>query len=238
MAMMTGFDPTVHGFGFTNRFTGSHVVGEFARQNRLEEILGFELPGPLTGALELASGEEFWGTFGLCGGMSWSSIDNYRAGRGSERVTAPPGPGTSQFEKLVARQADSLRGTSLVKRLVTWMALPLSNPWWAFWLDSVGKLVIDREWPALQAALDAGRPTSICLIRSRALDELGRNHQVVAIGYSAGLSGRVTVQLYDPNHPDATPEISFETRSFLHRLRIAQSTGETIHGWFVWDAHA
>ena len=231
--MNTAFDPSVHGFGFRNRFAGSHVIAELARQDRIAEIIGIDVPGPLRSALGLASHAEFWDGFGLCGGMAWASLDNFEADRISERETDSAAPGTPLFTRLVTRQADSFQRTRLIARLLEWSALPSSSAWWGFWMDSVGRRVTNWEWPLLRASLDGGRPRALCLMRSKRLDQISRNHQVVAIGYTED-AGRISLSLYDPNHPGDTPTITFTTTSFLNRIEIVQSTGEPIVGFFVW----
>jgi hypothetical protein len=230
----TGFDVQLHGFGFTNRFQGAHVMVELARQGRIDDLFGPRVARPVRAALSIANRADFWGTFGLCGGMSWTAIDNYRQSRTSERSPNPPGPGDALFSLLVERQADSLRGSLLMTRLVRWMALPESNRWWNLWLASIGKEVIEDEWPALKASLDRGLPHGLCLMRSKHVNGLSQNHQVVAIGYSVDSRRRASVLLYDPNHPGDVPTLSFNTRSLVNRLDAVQSTGEPLLGFFVW----
>lgn len=229
----TAFDPDVHGFRFRNRFAGSHVLAELSRQNRLEELVGFTVPGSFGAALTMAGRADFWDGFGLCGGMSWAALDDFLSGRESDPQTGQPEPGSELFARLVGRQADSFKRNALIGRLIDWIRLPESNPWWGFWLDSMGRRVLRDEWPTLRSLLDAGSPQVLALVRSRRPDKLADNHQVVAIGY-AETADRVSVSLYDPNHPGRTPTLTFTTGAFLNRIGLGQSTGEPIAGFFVW----
>ena len=87
--------------------------------------------------------------------------------------------------------------------------------------------------PKLRAAIDAGKPQVLCLIRSSRPDGIAQNHQVVAVGYAESDDG-VSVVLYDPNHPGKSPTIDFVPTGMLNRIRLRQSTGEPIVGFFVW----
>ncbi len=234
--MNTTFDPAVHGFAFRNRFAGSHVLSELSRQGRLDEIVGLDLPGPLSGALELAARAEFWDGFGLCGGMSWCAVDEFLADSPPDPAEQPE-PGSELFSTLVSRQADSFQGRELIGKLIEWLPLPTSNPWWGFFLESMGRRVAELEWPSLKASIDQGQPQVLCLIRSHRPDKIADNHQVVAIGYTE--TGReVSVSLYDPNHPRQKPTLDFTTGSFLNKINLTQSTGEPIVGFFVWPHRA
>jgi hypothetical protein len=230
----TAFDVNVHGFGFPNRFPGSHVLAALAAQRRLDELIGIGVPDRLRSGLGLLSNATFWDGFGLCGGMSWTAIDNFESGAASDRRSRPPDHGDRVFEALVARQADSMRGTSLVVRLAEWMLLPVENRWWSLWTGSVGRHILKEEWPAIRSRLAAGEPCGLCLLRSRRPADLGSDHQVVATGYEAFPDGTVRIAIYDPNHPGMTPAITFSTSSWRNRVDARQSTGEPIVGFFMW----
>ena len=234
----TTFDPAVHGFRFRNQFQGGQVVSELSAQGRLAEQIGVSLPFPTDEVLSLVSGAGFWGTFGLCGGMSWAALDLYLAGTAVPTQSTIPGQGTELFSRLVGRQADSLGRSELLRRVLTWQLLPDSGQWWRFWLDNAGKLVEHREWPQLRGSLDDGHPQSLCLIRSRGVGGIANNHQVVAIGYEIAAGGRVKIDLYDPNHPGMSPVVAFEPGGPSNRINARQSTGEPVRGFFVWPHKA
>jgi hypothetical protein len=103
-----------------------------------------------------------------------------------------------------------------------------------FWRDSLGALTEKLELPRLLSGLDAGRPESVCLIRTSGASDPGANHQVVVTGYEDLGDGRVTLSLYDPNHPRAAPTITLSTAQPGHRIAPVQSSGETVRGLFVW----
>ena len=231
MDVQTGFNPQVHGYQFTNRFSGGSVVAELAAQDRLSQLSGLKVPRPVRRLTEVAQGVEFWGSFGLCGGMSWTALDRYRRGEPIEDDRTIPRSDTELFRSLVARQADSMRGRALLERCLVWQFLPDVAPRWMFWSKGVGRLTIEGEWPKIRAALDGGKPTSLVLIRNQGIASPGDHHQVVAIGYERR-DGAAEVQLYDPNHPRARPTIPIDLKARTCGPR--QSTGERTRGFFVW----
>jgi hypothetical protein len=227
----SGFDPQVHGFKFTNRFTGGSVVAELSRQGRLSQLTGLKVPRAARQLIEVAQGAEFWGSFGLCGGMSWTALDRYGKSEPIEDTRTIPGRDTELFRGLVTRQADSMRGRALLERCLVWQFLTDVAPWWMFWSKGVGRLTVEGEWPKLKAVLDGGKPTSLVLIRNQGIASPGDHHQVVAIGYEAR-EGAAEVELYDPNHPRARPTIPIDLKAQTCGPR--QSTGERTRGFFVW----
>jgi hypothetical protein len=230
--VQTSFDPQVHGYQFTNRFSGGAVIAELNSQDRLSELTGLKTPNVLRELTDLAQSATFWGDFGLCGGMSWGAVDGYETGQAVDGTRAIPGRGTEIFRSLVARQADSMKGRSLLERCLIWQLLPDQTPLWMFWSKGVGRLTVEREWPRLKAALDAGRPWSVLLIRNHGIASPGDHHQAVAIGYETG-DGVVNIDLYDPNHPRARPTVPIDLNARTCGPR--QSTGERTRGFFLWD---
>ncbi|HEX6299659.1 MAG TPA: hypothetical protein VF148_04265 [Acidimicrobiia bacterium] len=228
----TGFDPVEHGFRFTNSFHGGEVVGEMARQGRLQELTGLKVPRAVRHLTNLIEGEGFWGTFGLCGGMSWTALDLFRRGEPRPATASIPGSGSQLFSDLVERQADSMRGRDLLERCLVWQLLPDKAPWWMFWSKGIGRLTVEGEWPKLQRDLDSGAPTALTLIRAQGVTMPDKHHQVVATGYD--LSGdRAGIHIYDPNHPGSTPSITIDLGD--RSVRPRQSPGEAVRGFFVWS---
>jgi len=227
----TRFDPNIHGFGFQNRFRGGDVVSELGRQGRLTELTGLEVPRALIGLTDLAAGEDFWGIFGLCGGMSWAALDRFRREEQPGADHSIPGPDQETFRELVARQADSLRGRSIMERCLLWQMLPDRAPWWMIWSKGVGRITVEQEWPKLRVALDDGEPTGLVLVRARGVTNPSENHQVVAVGYQVTDSGNVEIRLYDPNHPRRRSFFPLQPSS--RSVGPRQSTGEPIRGFFV-----
>lgn len=227
----TSFDPARNGFAFTNRFPGGAVVAELISQGRLSDLIGLRVPRAFGPISDLAAGEEFWGNFGLCGGMSWGAIDRFRRNEEPGPDHTAPGVGEDLFRELVARQADSLRGRQTLERCVLWQALPDRSPWWMIWSKGVGRVTTDQEWPKLRSSLDAGNVAGLVLVRAGGIVNPSVNHQVVATGYHLDDRGTVEVRLYDPNHPGERPKFSFDPA--LRSVGPRQSTGEPIRGFFV-----
>jgi hypothetical protein len=229
--VQTGFDPEVHGFQFSNRFEGGSVVAELARQDQLSQLSGLKVPRAVRQLTALAESTDFWGSFGLCGGMSWTALDRYRKGEPVEDIRAIPERDTDLFRSLVTRQADSMSGRALLERCLVWQLLPDRAPWWMFWSKGVARLTVEGEWPKLKATLDGGDPTSLLLIRNQGVASPGDHHQVLAIGYETS-DGTARVELYDPNHPRGRPTIPLDLKA--RTCGPSQSTGERTRGFFVW----
>ena len=92
---------------------------------------------------------------------------------------------------------------------------------------------VRREWPLVQAGLDAGRPAALGLIRVRSRNPLrmGENHQVLAYGYELDeASGSLQIAIYDPNHggrDDVALELNVSSPS-----DILSTTCEPFRGFF------
>jgi hypothetical protein len=160
---------------------------------------------------------------GLCGGMVYVARDRFELGGLALTATEPPEPGTPLFEEIVERQFDSFG------RLWT---VPLR-----FWLAALGgqagrdRATVQQAWPAVRADIDQGVPSMIGLIRSATTNPLAPNlgHQVVGFRYDETPS-RVTIGVYDPNHPgDDAVTIGFE-KAAGGKLLLWQSTGEPVLG--------
>jgi hypothetical protein len=130
-------------------------------------------------------------------------MDYWALGRPSPPDTAPPAPGTPLFRYLVRRLIDSW---DLPKGPLTYLAL--MNPLYPDASKYVGPVKVQgragrtlaKEWPAVQASLDAGRPCPLGLVKVVSANPLdvGKNHQVLAYRYE--LSGpSLRLGVYDPN---------------------------------------
>lgn len=230
---MSDFDPRTHGFGFSNRFSGGDVVAELIRKDTLSQLTGIRVPRPARHLADVAASLDFWGTFGLCGGMAWAALDRYFGGATTPNVTTPPGPGDDLFSELVERQVASMGGRRLIARCLAWQLTPDRTPWWIFWTRGVLQLTERREWPALRSSLDRRVPASLTLVRIAGLASPSLNHQVVAIGYHHLDQLTVQVHLYDPNHPGDRPGLfmNFNAEGLL--VACSQTTGEPVRGFFV-----
>jgi len=87
---------------------------------------------------------------------------------------------------------------------------PDREPWWAAWVSRLGVdrhsrtwIMLREEWPKIEADLNAGRLSSLGLVRVVDIDpmKLGQNHQVLAYGYDR-TGSTLTLLIYDPNSPD------------------------------------
>ncbi|MBA2718383.1 MAG: hypothetical protein H0U52_03930 [Chloroflexi bacterium] len=204
-----GFAPSTHGFHFANAWSAGPTI-RF---------------GPLDPRL-IGVGDA---RAGLCGGMCYTVADLFAADVQVPPDREPPANGSPRFRAIVRRQVESL----------AWLSVPIR-----FWLRSAlggsfggdrARSTWEREWPKARARLDAGRLTSIGLIRVATRDprDLTHNHQVIAWGYAE--DGRaVTLRLYDPNWPDRDDvTVSIDLDPALRPAGLSQSTGEPLLGWFV-----
>jgi hypothetical protein len=234
----TAFDPAIHGFRFPNRFPGGAVIAELNRQERLTELTGIGVPNAVRHLADMAQQARFWGTFGLCGGMSWAALDRFFAGRQTPDDPVSPPPGSALFSELVKRQVDSMRGQQMIARCLTWQLLPAKAPWWIPWAKGIQQITGKQEWPALKRSLDREVPASLTLIRVAGVADPSDNHQVVATGYRMEAEGNVIIGLYDPNHPRSKVSLRLRFDSKGSMTGCAQSTGEPVRGFFVWPYYS
>ena len=176
-----GFRPSTRGLHFPNAFP--HVPN-----------LEIELPGGR--AIPIGDAAN-----GLCGGMAYAVRDLFEAGAAPPALTQAPGEGPL-FEYLAERLLESFDlplGPATYLRLMHPrlpdgdVAIVHGRAW----------RMVQQEWPAVRADLDRGTLSPLGLVKAKSRNpaDLGRNHQVLAWGYE--LEGtRLTLWLYDPNHPD------------------------------------
>ena len=158
---------------------------------------------------------------GLCGGMAFAARDRFERGEAAPPDAEAPPPGSPLFREIVDRQFDSF-GRLFEVPLRFLLASLGSDPerWRATARDA---------WPAIRAEIDAGAPAMVGLVRRTSLHALARDygHQVLAYRYDEAPS-RVTLGVYDPNHPgDDAVEVGFE-RLAHGGIRLWQSTGEPL----------
>jgi hypothetical protein len=96
------------------------------------------------------------------------------------------------------------------------------------------RVMIEREWPTIKQELDSGHPAALGLIKviSADIHDIGKNHQVLAYGYT--LSGTdLALDIYDPNYPnDDTVRLSLSVGNPSAPATITYSPGETVHCFF------
>jgi hypothetical protein len=176
-----GFRPSTRGLHFPNDFP--HVPN-----------FEIELPSGRTVPVGDAAN-------GLCGGMAYTVRDLFEAGAAPPALTVAPGEGPL-FEYLAERLLESFDlpfGPATYLKLMHPrlpdgdLAVVHGRAW----------RMVNLEWPAVRGDLDRGTlsPLGLVKAKSRNPSDLGKNHQVLAWGYD--LEGtRLTLRLYDPNHPD------------------------------------
>jgi hypothetical protein len=164
-------------------------------------------------------------TYGLCGGMTFASLDYFYAGGPGPThnasdfgagTTNPP-PGSRLYQYIYGRQLNSFDprvNPSVVKFLT--QSWPIGR--------SAYEVTVEDEWPLIMNEIDAGRPAPIGLISSGSVVE---SHQVVAIGYSTNPSRRI--QIYDCNYPDTAVELVLDDGA----RAVIESTGDRWVGLFL-----
>jgi hypothetical protein len=129
--------------------------------------------------------------------MCFAAHDNYLADRRPPPDTTPPASGTPLYERLYARQADSIGpGLSQATRFADWMALADDGR------DGTRARTF-LELPAILDRLSRHELVHLGLVHVsfRETHEIWRNHQVLAYSASSPEPGAVDLHIYDPNHP-------------------------------------
>jgi hypothetical protein len=181
-ARVPKFRPSKCGFPFANDFEAGPVL---------------TLRLPLVGDIPVGNAAG-----GLCGGMVFTALDLFRRGLPPPEGPAPK-PGAPLFKYFARRLFSSFNGLAGVYKYLKWMRLP-DEPRLFGLYRSIQWHTVNREWPAIRADLDGGRPCPLGLIKARSINplHLGDNHQVLAYGYDLDEgSGQLTVYVYDPNEP-------------------------------------
>ncbi|MBI3746081.1 MAG: hypothetical protein HY264_06075 [Chloroflexi bacterium] len=206
---LPGFLPSTSGFRFANRWPAGPV---------------FELHLPY---LRIGIGEA---ADGLCGGMCFAAADRFLRAEAVPQASEPPAAGTPLFREIARRQLDSLELGRVPARF-WWAAARVAAGRWSA-RDQV------REWRALAADLDAGRPAMAGLVRVAGIDPLGltADHQVIGFAYEASARNAM-LRIYDPNHPrddEVRVELSIGGEDSTERgptgpaVSLAQSSGEPL----------
>ena len=213
----TGFLPRRNGLPFRNEFPPSPVLS-------LQPI-GLPRVG-----IGKARG-------GLCGGMVFTALDYYYAGRPVPPEAAPPRAGSPTFRYVVRRLFASFALPRGDLRYQRYMALP-DGDYRLFGATRPGLswLTIARHWPDVRRALDAGRPTPLGLVTAHGLNplDLGRNHVVLAYDYAL-TDDNLAIRVYDPNTgPDDDVYLALSLAAPHRATAITHNIdiGHAIRGFF------
>ena len=201
----TAFEPRRHGFQFVNRFVLAPAI-------------------TLPGGKHIRLGER---VVGLCGGMCYAALDYYHAGRPVPTCSEPPEPGTPLFRYLLQRQIATLANPGVPLKLVSWMLRDDQR---------LAQRTARNEFPKARRHLDAGEPVVVLLVRTASVRRLEENHQVVVSGYAYDdVTDRLTLSVYDPNHPHPAREVEIAMTLPKDGVEQAlqQSTGERLRGFFL-----
>lgn len=210
--------PSVNGFRFTNSFA---------------------LPAAITNALSRLGIPVGSGRYGLCGGMSFLAADHFAFGMPIPTQNQVPPLGSALYNKLVARQLDSLNlnvssfGTSFgrpVLRFLEWMARP----------DRGNQGVAALTAPEFRAAapnLTVGRRVMLGLVYvSLTTGAITNNHQVLAHCLTQLSPTRFLIHIYDPNFP-MNNDVRLDVRVVGGEVLTTQTAPGTrprnVRGFFV-----
>jgi hypothetical protein len=216
------FRPSVHGFRFANRWPAGPTV-------RL---------GPLDPRW-IGVGDA---SAGLCGGMVATVRDLFEAGIAPPPDATPPPNGSARFRSVVRRQVESLAWGRVPLRYYDLQAFRPDPPRGLAALlrrEPARVAAYGDEWPRIRADIDAGILPVVGLVRVVPVGE----HLVVRCQPARRPVGDaddagVRIRVYDPNHPGRDDvELRVEVdpadgRPARERIRLAQSTGEPLLGFF------
>jgi hypothetical protein len=152
---------------------------------------------------------------GLCGGFVLAALDLFLH---TPRLLPPPNTnaerpanGSVLLSYITQRLIDSwgVVGQGLqanVARTIEWIQTPDAPPIGS----TLGRRVIDEEWPKIKADIDAGKPSPLSLVGgpprgvldvAGIVDSLHHCHQVLAYAYEVDSSNKLTLLVYDCNDP-------------------------------------
>ncbi|PWC26508.1 aegerolysin family protein [Teichococcus aestuarii] len=180
--LQTSFKPEIHGWRFTNGGWPSLPV--------------YTLPPPFNIGIGNASN-------GLCGGMVFSAIDYFLAGRPIPPRTAVPATDQDPvYQYIASRLLDSFHidedlGIGTLNAYLGGMSQSNADR---------ARATIKEALPKIRADIASGRPAALGIVAAQAanifdgIPKLGQNHQVAAYSYVRNGS-QVSLGIYDPNAP-------------------------------------
>ena len=199
---VTGFLPSACAFQFTN---------SFPRQ----PVLVVSVPG--IGDVPIGDASN-----GLCGGMVFAVRDLHEAGVSPPSTRIPPERDTPLYKYIVRRLFDSFDLPGGVARYLQYMTAPdADTDLGMFTRRGIAHATIVDEWPRIRYDLDRGILCPLGVVTVHSLDPrmLGRNHQVLAYGYT--MSGtRLRINVYDPNTPPEDADDVYIELDLSHPRRV------------------
>lgn len=161
--------------------------------------------------------------YGLCGGLCYAALDYWVLGLPPPSHDDPAHLPPSLLSYLRRRQLVSMAPRHLAELV-----------WWLLASDtSAAQRLATYIVPRVCAALDAGHPTPLMLIRTRGLHAPWDNHQALACGYRWQEAAKcLALEVYDPNHPSTPVEITMKLADPSMARELAQSTGEPLRGLY------
>lgn len=160
---------------------------------------------------------------GLCGGMAFVAADRFVRGQPPPSEDAPPSFGEPLFREVVRRQMDSFGRVFQVPARFAFAAFASER--------ARLRHSVKVAWPAVRVEIDAGRLAMVGLVRRSGLGVAASDfgHQVVAYRYASS-ADRVTIGVYDPNHPGNDGVELILERAGDGSISLGQSTGEPLLG--------
>jgi hypothetical protein len=214
MPSLPDFSTDTHGFPFANAWEpGTPVVS-------------VPTPfGPVT--VGDASG-------GVCGGMVFAAADFYLFG-----VPVPRDRSPELVRYFCRRLLDSWALPFGVARYFDWQRRPGATRRWRGLTTHRGvtRLTVEDELPRIRAAIDAGLPAPLGLVKVESWRpaDLARNHQVLCHGYDDS-DGAVTLHCYDPNWPGSSVALTVRTDEPDADVRVEHGAeGPSVRGVFLTD---
>jgi hypothetical protein len=205
-SVSTKFDPKDDGFRFENSFDFPVLF------NMNLSFPAFKAIGDIV--------------YGLCGGMCCAALDYHLAGKPVPTESEVNNISLKLFRYLWVRQLNTL-STSVLEKLFSWAIQDTR---------ALHKKITKDEVPAVKLSIDSGTPCVLVLVRSRGILKMTENHQVLAVGYSFDpATSDMSIQLYEPNYPGKVPELTMNLSRPSSGIKLAQSTGEPLRGFFKID---
>ena len=192
-----GFLPSISGLHFPNAYPPGTLFGP-------------SINLPVVGTIS-----PFDAGNGICGGFVFTVLDLFLH---NPRVqppasTAMPAAGSPQFNYLTFRLLESFGSFPTfdnASKCIQWIQTPGHDVAISFFGAGLGRRMVETEWPAIKADIDAGRPSPLYMVMSPECGvgdvsgiatALKNSHQVAAYAYALDVHN-LTLSVYDCDQPD------------------------------------